>query len=727
MVRDYCKPALFGILVGVLICVEARPAENNAHSIGIPNKSDSVQMLGDETRNRNRNSDVWPWRSFSKRTSGNEPFTRPSPAPAAQASEANADSAIETRKLSSVVTGAETDVECKSQSKPLYFKSILNRLRWSDSPPSSSSSSPSPNHLALKSSQSQSPTFIVSEESAQPPQPSSRLECRSQSNALNVKNTNSRPVFEYLRNDKQYEPETGAFSAPRPLWFHHPGPDPETGPASGPGPLSHLNLPQSLASHQRGTDSEMEPGYEPGPMWRVRLLQESLASHQPGRDAETVPTSGPGPLPHLNLPQSLASRQPSPDSETERAGLLSYLGILESLVSLKPSPDPEIGSASRPGPLSHLNLPQSSASHQLDPDPRAGFIGMLESIASQQPNLDPMMKPVALLSNFYILESLASQMPGPDQETKAAGLLSYFQKLQPLASQQLARNPETKSAGILSNLTILESLASIMPGLDPKMKPTKFLSYFKILELLASNQPGRDPETKAYELQSNLEKLQTLTLPQLLGAIRHPLVQRPTETDEDDSSEADEDDSKETDEDDSSIRKFPPSVPTSVLPNSFAYYPYASSLDNDYYQAVAAAAAAAAATSSTRKPSTTSEKVDFIPNKAEKTDINASTNAAEDQSSIVAGDLTVKVKNTQNNETRQQWQQPLTKIILRPKASATAGKQGIAISSPISAAYVKRGDYVEIEYLPESAANVGEGGVAISRPELVIHFIDRRK
>ncbi|XP_065223267.1 uncharacterized protein LOC135847586 isoform X2 [Planococcus citri] len=45
MVRDYCKPALFGILVGVLICVEARPAENNAHSIGIPNKSDSVQIL----------------------------------------------------------------------------------------------------------------------------------------------------------------------------------------------------------------------------------------------------------------------------------------------------------------------------------------------------------------------------------------------------------------------------------------------------------------------------------------------------------------------------------------------------------------------------------------------------------------------------------------------------------------------------------------------------------
>lgn len=60
-------------------------------------------------------------------------------------------------------------------------------------------------------------------------------------------------------------------------------------------------------------------------------------------------------------------------------------------------------------------------------------------------------------------------------------------------------------------------------------------------------------------------------------------------------------------------------------------------------------------------------------------------------------------------------------------ARAKAGRGGVAISSPLSTAYIKRGDYVEIEYLPEATADVGEGGVALSRPELVIHFVDRRR
>lgn len=84
-------------------------------------------------------------------------------------------------------------------------------------------------------------------------------------------------------------------------------------------------------------------------------------------------------------------------------------------------------------------------------------------------------------------------------------------------------------------------------------------------------------------------------------------------------------------------------------------------------------------------------------------------------------DVTVKDKTSRSESTA------LTKIILRPLASAKAGKQGIAISSPVSTAYIKRGDSVEIEYLPQATAEVGEGGVAISRPELIIHFIDRRK
>lgn len=70
---------------------------------------------------------------------------------------------------------------------------------------------------------------------------------------------------------------------------------------------------------------------------------------------------------------------------------------------------------------------------------------------------------------------------------------------------------------------------------------------------------------------------------------------------------------------------------------------------------------------------------------------------------------------------------PVTKIILKPLARAKAGQGGVAISSPVSTAYIKRGDYVEIEYLPEAIADVGEGGVALSRPELVIHFVDRRR
>lgn len=70
---------------------------------------------------------------------------------------------------------------------------------------------------------------------------------------------------------------------------------------------------------------------------------------------------------------------------------------------------------------------------------------------------------------------------------------------------------------------------------------------------------------------------------------------------------------------------------------------------------------------------------------------------------------------------------PVTRIILKPLARAKAGQGGLAISSPLSTAYVKRGDYVQIEYLPEATADVGDGGVALSRPELVIHFIDRRR
>ena len=68
-----------------------------------------------------------------------------------------------------------------------------------------------------------------------------------------------------------------------------------------------------------------------------------------------------------------------------------------------------------------------------------------------------------------------------------------------------------------------------------------------------------------------------------------------------------------------------------------------------------------------------------------------------------------------------------TKVILKPLARSIAGRKGMAISSPISTVFVKRGDYVEIEYLPEAIADVGEDGTAISRPELFIHFIDRRR
>lgn len=84
--------------------------------------------------------------------------------------------------------------------------------------------------------------------------------------------------------------------------------------------------------------------------------------------------------------------------------------------------------------------------------------------------------------------------------------------------------------------------------------------------------------------------------------------------------------------------------------------------------------------------------------------------------------------NSDENRTSARSETPIaTKIILKPLARAKAGSHGIAISSPISTAYIKRGDYVEIEYLPEATADVGEGGVAISKPELIIHFIDRRR
>lgn len=77
--------------------------------------------------------------------------------------------------------------------------------------------------------------------------------------------------------------------------------------------------------------------------------------------------------------------------------------------------------------------------------------------------------------------------------------------------------------------------------------------------------------------------------------------------------------------------------------------------------------------------------------------------------------------------TRSELSVQRTKVILKPLAKSKAGRKGTAISSPISTVFVKRGDYVEIEYLPEAIADVGEDGTAISRPELFIHFVDRRR
>lgn len=140
---------------------------------------------------------------------------------------------------------------------------------------------------------------------------------------------------------------------------------------------------------------------------------------------------------------------------------------------------------------------------------------------------------------------------------------------------------------------------------------------------------------------------------------------------------------------------------------------------------------------SVEEPSTTSiRRIVSIPKndtKTQKQPLDISTRSSpifhhseqQQQQSISNGNLTVNVRNesTAYNEAGQ----ILTKIILKPLANAIAGKQGIAISAPISTAYVRRGDYVQIEYLPEAKADVGEGGIAISRPELVIHFVDRRR
>lgn len=90
-------------------------------------------------------------------------------------------------------------------------------------------------------------------------------------------------------------------------------------------------------------------------------------------------------------------------------------------------------------------------------------------------------------------------------------------------------------------------------------------------------------------------------------------------------------------------------------------------------------------------------------------------------------EIVIEVDSNENKTSTRNETRVLTKIILRPLARAKAGHHGVAIASPISTAYIKRGDYVEIEYLPEASADVGEGGVAISKPELIIHFVDRRR
>lgn len=98
-----------------------------------------------------------------------------------------------------------------------------------------------------------------------------------------------------------------------------------------------------------------------------------------------------------------------------------------------------------------------------------------------------------------------------------------------------------------------------------------------------------------------------------------------------------------------------------------------------------------------------------------------------DPAQSTVSELVIAVSNKTGRAPGRDNTPPLTRIILRPVAHAVAGKSGIAISSPISTAYVKRGDYVEIEYLPEANATVGEGGIAFAKPELVIHFVDRRR
>lgn len=91
------------------------------------------------------------------------------------------------------------------------------------------------------------------------------------------------------------------------------------------------------------------------------------------------------------------------------------------------------------------------------------------------------------------------------------------------------------------------------------------------------------------------------------------------------------------------------------------------------------------------------------------------------------GESNVSKRPTKAPSKPSHGQPVTTRIVLRPSALAKAGENGVAISSPLSTAYVKRGDYVKIEYLPEANADVGKGGVAIARPELIIHFIDRKK
>lgn len=81
------------------------------------------------------------------------------------------------------------------------------------------------------------------------------------------------------------------------------------------------------------------------------------------------------------------------------------------------------------------------------------------------------------------------------------------------------------------------------------------------------------------------------------------------------------------------------------------------------------------------------------------------------------------------DETKQDWgaKDEETTLVLAPKSRAEAGKDGVAVSSPISHAVIHPSHNAHIVFQPLASASAGPGGFAHAHSDLFITYLKRQR